>query len=69
MYQQINNITPAVYAAIALALHRKCGWGYSRINDLFALSQDIWDECTQQNTDMISMCYNETGIELQARKY
>ncbi len=35
MYKQIYNITPSVYAGIALALHRKYGWEYEQINDLF----------------------------------
>lgn len=67
MYQKIKEITPEVYAGIALALHRKHGWGYKRINDLFALSQDIWNECTYKDINMIQMCEEETGIEVQAR--
>ena len=27
MYKKINQITPKVYAALALALHREYGWG------------------------------------------
>lgn len=68
MYQQIQNITPLVYAAIALALHRECGWGYTRINRVFALSQEIWIESEERGMDMIEMCKEETGIELQARR-
>lgn len=30
--QTIRDITPSVYACLALALHRKHGWGYKRIN-------------------------------------
>ena len=41
MYKQINQITPKVYAALALALHREYGWGYTRIARAFAASQDI----------------------------
>jgi hypothetical protein len=53
-----------VYAGIALALHRKHGWGYNRINDLFAESQTIWQECVDSEVDMIKMCEEETGIEV-----
>lgn len=67
MYTQINNITPQVYAGIALALHRKCGWGYKRINDLFQVSQEIWEECVNSNTNMLAMCEEETGIDVQRR--
>ncbi len=67
MYKQINLITPNLYAGIALALHRKYGWGFKRINDLFNESQEIWTECVQSDLDMTEMCLNETGIDVQAK--
>ena len=67
MYRQIQNITPEVYAGIALALHRKHGWGYQRINDLFCESQEIWEECIQSDVNMIQLCEQETGIEVQRK--
>lgn len=63
----INNTTPEIYAGVALALHRKCGWGYKRINDLFNESQEIWAECVQSDINMIDMCLNETGIDVQRK--
>lgn len=65
--KNINNITPAVYAGIALALYRKYGWRFKRINDLFAESQVIWRECVEKDVDMISMCLEETGIDVQMK--
>ena len=65
LYKKIEQITPEVYAGIALALHRKCGWGYKRINDLFVESQTIWDECINSDINMVEMCEKETGIELR----
>ena len=65
LYNKINQITPEVYAGIALALHRKCGWGYKRINDLFEESQVIWNECINSDINMMEMCEKETGIELR----
>ena len=65
LYNKINQITPEVYAGIALALHRKCGWGYKRINDLFEESQIIWNECINSDINMMEMCEKETGIELR----
>ena len=65
LYKKIEQITPEVYAGIALALHRKCGWGYKRINDLFEESQIIWNECINSDRDMVEMCEKETGIELR----
>ena len=65
LYKKIEQITPEVYAGIALALHRKCGWGYKRINDLFVESQTIWNECINSDINMVEMCEKETGIELR----
>ena len=65
LYKKIDQITPEVYAGIALALHRKCGWGYKRINDLFEESQIIWNECINSDINMVEMCEKETGIELR----
>lgn len=67
LYKKIQQITPEVYAALALALHRKYGWGYKRISDLFNESQIIWNECIQTDINMVQMCERETGIEVQAR--
>lgn len=65
--KKVHNVVPEVYAGIALALHRKHGWGFQRINDLFALSQDIWNECGERKINMIQMCEEETGIELRRK--
>ena len=68
MYKQINQITPKVYAALAIALHREYGWGYTRILRTFTASQDIWDESNERDIDMIEMCEEETGITLMDKK-
>ena len=68
MYKQINQITPKVYAALAIALHREYGWGYTRILRTFTASQDIWDESNERGIDMIKMCEEETGITLMDNK-
>jgi len=67
LQKTINNITPQVYSGIAIALHRKYGWGYKRINDLFCESQKIWDECVQSDVNMMQMCLDETGIDVQRK--
>ena len=65
--RKCREITPSVYACIALALHRKCGWGFKKISDIFAESQDIWNECLQRNENMVQMCEEETGINVCGR--
>lgn len=56
-----EDVTPMVYAGIALALHRECGWGFKRINHIFAESQRLWEEL---DGNMIDICEQETGIRL-----
>ena len=63
----IRDITPTVYAGIALALHRKYGWGHKRINDLFNESIIIWNECIQSDMKMLEMCLEETGVDVQMK--
>lgn len=67
MYQQTQQLTPAIYASIAIALHER-GWGYKRINDLFCDSQQIWEDHSGNITDMIKKCEELTGIELRGAK-
>lgn len=67
MERQCREITPSVYASIAIALHRKHGWGFKRISDLFAESQEVWNECIQGDISMIEMCEKETGINVANR--
>lgn len=67
LYQKINQITPNVYASLALALHRTYGWGFQRINRVFCESQEIWEECVNNGDNMIAMCERETGIDVQRK--
>ena len=57
-----DEMVPAIYAAMALALHRTYGFGYKRINSIFAESQRIWEEHVGNLDDMIRLCEKETGI-------
>ena len=67
-FKQIcDNVVPCVYAAIAIALYEK-GWRYERINNLFARSQEIWNEKCIEPGNMIEQCEKLTGIELREGK-
>lgn len=66
--REIDNVLPCVYAGIALSLHRKHGWGYKRINDLFVESQNIWTEATEIGIKMDKLCLEETGIDVVGLK-
>lgn len=63
MYDQIQQITPKVYASVAIAMHRK-GYEFEEIENIFADSQAIWTECLQLDVNMLQMCKNETGIDV-----
>lgn len=67
MDRKCKEITPSVYASIAIALHRKYGWGFQRISALFAESQEVWNECIQGDISMVEMCEKETGIDVRNR--
>lgn len=63
--KMINDVTPSVYAGVALALHRKHWWGFKRINDLFSESEEIWHYCVENGESMTDLCLRETGIEVE----
>lgn len=63
MYQQIQQITPSIYSAIAIALHRH-GATFEEIESIFAESQAIWNECVHKDINMPEMCLEETGIDV-----
>ena len=67
LQKEIIQVTPEVYAGIALALHRECKWGFTRINRIFAKSQHIWDECNDKGVNMTRLCLEETGIDLRSK--
>ena len=67
MYKQINLITPEIYASMAIMLHRK-GFSTEEIEDMFALSQEIWNECIDRDVNMIQRCLEETGVSVELNR-
>lgn len=65
--KQALDVVPKVYAAIAISLQRKYGWEYEDINALFNESQEVWNECVETGADMLKMCSDETGIDMQRK--
>lgn len=63
MQKQINLLTPNIYSAIAIAMHRE-GFSFEQIASVFAESQTIWRECVQNDVRMPEMCLKETGIDV-----
>lgn len=60
-----DEMVPVIYAAMALALHRSCGFGFRRINRVFMESQKIWEDFVGNPDDMIRLCEKETGITVE----
>ena len=65
--KQALDVVPKVYAAIAISLQREYGWQYEDINALFNVSQEVWNECVETGVDMLKMCSDETGIDMQRK--
>lgn len=59
-----DDMVPQIYAAIAIALHREYGWGYTRINRVFLRSQEVWEGFAGRMSEMAKLCEEETGISL-----
>ena len=64
MQRQINEITPNIYASIAIALSR-FEVSHDDIAVIFAESQIFWEECVNLDINMKEMCLNETGIDVR----
>lgn len=60
-----QNITPHIYAAIALILYER-GWRHKRINDLFVETEHLWTEYSLRGEEMtmVQLCEEKTGILL-----
>lgn len=67
LQKQSLDVVPKVYAAIAISLQRKYGWEFEDINALFNESQVVWNECVETGVDMLKMCSDETGIDMQRK--
>lgn len=62
-----EEFTPAMYAAMALALHRVYGFGEKRIKRVFLESQNIWCEEYIDHETLLEECLRVTNIELRSR--
>lgn len=66
LQQEINNVTPNVYAAIAIGLVEEFGFTAEDVNNLFVYTQSLWAECAKKNISMREWCEELTGIQLCA---
>lgn len=56
-----------VYGAAGIALGTQWGWGTRKIDALYELTWEIWNECGEYGTDksMLEMLEEETSIEMR----
>lgn len=55
-----------IYSFVAVVCWQQYGWRKERIDRLFKLSQEVWNECGEYGTEksMLEMLEEETGIEI-----
>ena len=62
--QEINNVTPNVYSAIAIGLVEEYNFTAEDVNNLFVYTQSLWAECAKKNISMRQWCEELTGISV-----
>jgi hypothetical protein len=62
---EIKNVTPAVYAAVAIGLVEEYNWEPEEVSNLFTYTQSLWSECTKKDISMREWCLELTGIDMQ----
>lgn len=61
--EQIQYLVPRIYAAIACELW-DLGWEAEQIEELFAKSQERWEDSTRNGWDMLQNVEDVTGIKV-----
>jgi hypothetical protein len=64
MMRQTEYLVPHIYAAIACELW-DMGWESEQIQDLFAKSQERWQDSERNGWDMLQNVADVTGIDVQ----
>jgi hypothetical protein len=55
-----------IYSCIAKALYDKYGWDGDKIEELFVLTQQMWEENADSMDKMIDWVAETTGIEVRS---
>ncbi len=61
--EQIQYLVPRIYAAIACELW-DLGWEAEQIEELFAKSQERWEDSSRNGWDMLQNVEDVTGIKV-----
>lgn len=58
-FEESMDITPKIFASVAIALHEEYGFGNKRINHVVQVAQDVW---ANEKDGVIDKCEEVTGI-------
>lgn len=65
--RNLEEVIPLIYAAIAISLHRRYGFGFHRISTVIADSQKLFTESRNlRMEEVMQRCYEETGIDIMS---
>ena len=64
---QIKWLETQITGSIALAIHRKEGWGLKRIKELLIHLQDVKEEFDYDRRRLLDACFRETGYDWEGR--
>ena len=60
--RQVKELVPKFYASVAIALHRRYGFGPKRIQAVMADMSELWEN--HKGSELLQMCSDETGVVL-----
>lgn len=67
LHDEIDSVTPQVYAAFAITLKRDYGWSTEQIRRLFGMTQEVWAECLEDGLPICDICLREVDIEVRPK--
>lgn len=65
---QIKWIETQITGCVCLAMHRKEGWGFKRVEELLNHIQDVKEEFNYDRKRILDAAYKETGYDWEGRE-
>ena len=65
--RNLEEVIPFIYAAFAMSLHKRYGFGFDRIATVIADTQKLFTETKNLTMgEVMRRCYEETGIDIMS---
>ena len=64
--RKINELAPTIYAAFCISLSRIHNFEYDDILEILKETQELWHKAAMGEIDIITLCGDETGIDLMS---